>query len=113
MRSLILMTLSGAALFAFSAPALAHPNDGDDQHQDQHEQLGEEHQDVHGQLIDIHNDAHDEGLSWYDHQRLHHQIDRAHVRADGSQSPEDRICPPVHRTIESCPCKLKSKSPIP
>jgi hypothetical protein len=32
MRSLIMSALSGAALLGFSAPAMAHPNDGDNAH---------------------------------------------------------------------------------
>jgi hypothetical protein len=47
MRSLIMSALSGAALLGFSAPAMAHPNDGDNEHQEQHGQLGHEHADVH------------------------------------------------------------------
>ena len=84
MRSLVLSALSGAALLGFAAPAMAHPNDGDDQHQEQHDQLNEQHGDVHQQLNDIHDDAHAQGLTWREHQRLHRQLDRAHARADGN-----------------------------
>lgn len=82
MRSMILTALSGAALLGFAAPAMAHPDDGDDQHEEQHEGLDEQHSDVHQQLNGIHNDAHEQGLSWYEHQQLHRQLDQAHARAD-------------------------------
>jgi hypothetical protein len=90
MRNLILSAFSGIALIGFAAPATAHPNDGDDQdqHQDQHDQLGEEHQDVHGQLNDVHSEAHEEGLSYYEHQRLHRGLNRAHARVDGNIANE-------------------------
>lgn len=71
MRSLLLTALGELALVGFSAPALAHPEGAVDEHEEQHEQLGEQHQDVHGQLNDIHSEAHEEGLSWSEHRRLH------------------------------------------
>lgn len=82
MRSMILTALSGAAFLGFAAPAVAHPDDGDDQHAEQHDQLGQQHGDVHQQLDAIHNDAHEQGLSWYEHQQLHRQLEQAHARAD-------------------------------
>lgn len=84
MRSLFLTALSSAALLGFSAPALAHPGEGDDEHAEQHEQLGDEHADVHEQLNSIHDEAHEEGLTWQEHEQLHRQLDRAHGRADGN-----------------------------
>lgn len=90
MRSLLLSAFSAVALIGFAAPVAAHPNDGDDQdqHQDEHDQLDGQHQDVHRQLNDVHNEAHEEGLSYYDHQRLHRALDRAHARADGNIQAE-------------------------
>ncbi|WP_395000757.1 hypothetical protein [Sphingomonas sp.] len=89
MRSVLLSALSAAALVGFAAPAAAaHPNDDQDQHEDQHDQLGEEHHDVHDQLNDVHNEAHEEGLSWNEHQRLHRGLNRAHRRADGNIAAE-------------------------
>ena len=82
MRGMILTVLSGAALLGFAAPAMAHPDDGDDQHAEQHDELDEQHGDVHQQLGAIHNDAHEQGLSWYEHQQLHRQLGRAHARTD-------------------------------
>lgn len=84
MRSFLLTALGGAALLGFAAPVMAHPNDGDDEHQDQHGQLDEQHGDIHDQVNDIHNDAHDQGLSWKEHRRVHRQLGRAHTRADGN-----------------------------
>jgi hypothetical protein len=82
MRSLLITTLSGAALLGFASPSMAHPTYGDDQHQDQHEQIDEQHADTHEQVNDIHADAHDQGLSGYEHRQLHRQLNRAHDRAD-------------------------------
>ena len=84
MRSLIFTALSGAALLGFSAPAMAHPNDGDDEHEEQHQQLDEQHGDVHDQVGAIHDEAHEQGLSWYQHQHLHRDLDRAHANAHGN-----------------------------
>lgn len=84
MRSLLFTALSGVALLGFSAPAMAQYYDANDEHHDQHDQLNEEHSDVHHQVNDIHNDAHEQGISGYDEQRLHQQLDRAHARADGN-----------------------------
>lgn len=84
MRNLLMAAVGSAALLGFSAPAGAHPNDGDDQHAEQHDELNDEHGDVHQQLNGIHNEAHEEGLSWYEHQQLHRQLGRAHARADGN-----------------------------
>ena len=75
MRRLLLTTLGGAALMGFAAPVMAHPVYGDDEHEEQHEQLDEQHADVHEQLNDIHNEAHEQGLSEYEHRRLHRQLD--------------------------------------
>lgn len=72
------------ALLGFAAPAMAHPDDANDEHQEQHEQLDEQHGDTHEQLHAIHDDAHEQGLSWYQHQRLHQQLERAHARTDGN-----------------------------
>lgn len=82
MTRLILTALGSAALLGFAVPAMAHPNDGDDEHDQQHEELGQQHQDIHEELGAIHDDAHAQGLSWYEHQRLHQQLDRAHANAD-------------------------------
>ena len=84
MRSLLLTALGGVALLGFSAPAMAQDYNPNDDHHDQHDQLDEEHGDVHHQVKDIHNEAHEQGLSWYEHQRLHSQLNGAHARADGN-----------------------------
>ena len=82
MRRMILSAIGSAALMGFAIPAIAHPEHGDDQHAEQHQQLDEQHQDVHQQLEAIHNDAHEEGLTPYEHERLHRQLDQAHAQAD-------------------------------
>lgn len=81
MRSSVFTVLSGVAMLGFAMPAMAHPNDG---HQDQHEQINEQHSDVHDQVDAIHEDAHEQGISRYEDQQLHRQLERAHARADGN-----------------------------
>ena len=81
MRSTVFTVLSGVAMLGFAVPALAHPNDS---HQDQHEQINEQHADVHDQVDAIHEDAHEQGISRYEDQQLHRQLERAHARADGN-----------------------------
>jgi hypothetical protein len=45
----------------------------------------------HDQLNAIHNQAHEEGLSPWEHERLHRQLDRAHDRADGNIEAEHEL----------------------
>lgn len=88
MRSLLLTALGSVALLGFSAPAMAQSYNPDDEHQDDHDQLGEEHHDVHDQVNEVHEEAHEQGIGGYDHRRLHRQLDRAHQRADGNIAAE-------------------------
>lgn len=72
------MTLAGAvAVSFFSVPAMAQSV-----HDDDHEQLDAEHAAVHDQLGEIHQEAHEDGLTPWEHQRLHEQLARAHERTD-------------------------------
>ncbi|MEO6091901.1 MAG: hypothetical protein ABIT04_02090 [Novosphingobium sp.] len=96
--------LVGLAAFAAMAPAAAFAHgrlqviigggsgyDGYDgygrygygsQHGAEHEALDEEHADVHDQLDEEHAEAHEEGLTPWDHARLHAQLRGQHYYAD-------------------------------
>ena len=88
MRSLLMTALGSVALLGFSAPAMAQFYDPNDEHHEQHDQLGEEHHDVHDQLGEVHEEVHEQGISGYDDRRVHQQLNRAHQRADGNIAAE-------------------------
>ncbi len=77
MKTLTMVLAGAVAVSCFSVPAMAQSV-----HDEDHEQLGDQHTDVHGELGAIHQEAHEDGLSPWDHQRLHQQLGRAHERAD-------------------------------
>lgn len=51
-------------------------------HHQEHDQLEEHHDDVHDALDETHALAHEEGLSPWEHARLHDELDYQHERAD-------------------------------
>ena len=79
-RNLILTLFASAAAVGMAAPAMAHPDGGDDQHEQVHDQLNDMHDNGHDQLDALHEQAHEEGMSPWEHRRLHRYLDRQHAR---------------------------------
>ena len=77
MKTLAIALTGAVALSCFSVPAMAQSV-----HDEDHQELDGEHAAVHGQLGAIHEEAHEEGVTPWEHQRLHEQLARAHERAD-------------------------------
>ena len=77
MKALTIVLAGAIAVSCLSVPAMAQSV-----HDDDHEQLGDQHSDVHGELGVIHQEAHEDGVSPWEHERLHQQLGRAHERAD-------------------------------
>lgn len=77
MKTRALILAGAVAVSCFSVPAMAQSI-----HDEDHEQLGSEHADIHGQLGAIHAEGHEEGLTPWEHQRQHQQLETAHERAD-------------------------------
>ncbi|MEP6869379.1 MAG: hypothetical protein ABJA20_12755 [Novosphingobium sp.] len=84
MRKLSLMIAVSLLTAGIATPALAHPDDGYDgyesQHDNDHDQLDQQHDDGHDYLDNVHREAHEEGLTPWEHRQLHRQLDREHAR---------------------------------
>lgn len=80
MRKLTMSAIGAAAALSFAIPATANAQWG--RHDHEHEQLDEEHGDVHDQLEAEHAQAHEEGLTPWEHARLHQDLQDQHEEAD-------------------------------
>jgi hypothetical protein len=91
MRKLGFIVAASVLALGVSAPVLAHPIDGyESQHDYDHDQLDQEHQDEHDYLDEIHREAHEEGLTPWEHRRLHQYLDREHAREHRELDREHR-----------------------
>ena len=98
MNKMTKILLGSVLVLGLASPAMAHDEweNSYGYHDGQHERLAQHHDDAHDQLDEEHAQAHDEGLSpWehyrvhrylaakhaYEHQRLEQQHDRQHRRA--------------------------------
>jgi hypothetical protein len=77
MKNLAMYLAGAVALGCFAVPAMAQSV-----HEEDHEQLDAEHAAAHNQLSAIHDEAHEEGLTPWEHERLHEQLAQAHQRSD-------------------------------
>ncbi|WP_328277914.1 hypothetical protein [Sphingobium sp.] len=91
MRKFALVMAATISSLGIAIPATAHPDDGyQSQHDYDHDQLNREHDDGHDYLDDVHREAHEEGLTYWEHQRLHRDLNREHKREHSDLRREHR-----------------------
>lgn len=81
-----ILALAAMGVFAALSPAtvFAHPDDGyySSSHDAEHDRLDDVHNDIHDQLDEEHTEAHAQGLTPWEHDQLHRDLDRQHYYAD-------------------------------
>lgn len=91
MRKLGLLAAASFLALGVTAPAVAHPNGWQQsQHDDDHDQLDQQHDDEHDYLGEVHREAHEEGLTPWEHRKLHRDLKREHRREHRELDREHR-----------------------
>src|SRR5437879_6557778 len=79
MHKLIVTVIASACAFGLAAPAMAHPDDGTDEHEEVHDQLNDQHGAGHDTLDAFHAQAHQYGMDPWEHRQLHRFLDLQHA----------------------------------
>jgi hypothetical protein len=84
MKSKVSLIAIGVAAVALLSPVTgsAHPSfyGYQSRHDYDHDQINRQHDDEHDYLDDVHREAHEEGLSYWEHERLHRDLRREHAQ---------------------------------
>src|SRR3982074_1334841 len=92
MRKLIVTLVASACAFGLAAPAMAPPDDGNDEHEEVHDQLNAQHDAGHDTLDAFHAQAHQHGMDPWEHMQLHRFLDRQHARMHDQLNPQHYQC---------------------